>query len=289
MVLDRKLTVRLASPADRNAIVTLMRFDERVHVHLDWKPVEDWLGNQPFLVAERGRRVLGSLACPPDPPDTAWLRLFTQADEVPAAEMWGLLWGRAETMLRERGVGMMAALTMDRWMERLVTDAGFEETHGVVVLSRLRASVPAVQPPPGLRIRQAEAADQPAIIATDTAAFASPWQMSGELLAWAIERADYLTVAERNGAIVGYQLSTPSHQGAHLARLAVLPDHQGQGVGALLLWELLDHYQRRGAHEITVNTQDTNKASLALYRRMGFVLTGQRFPVFQCALAPAGR
>lgn len=288
MVLDRKLTVRPASPADRNAILTLTRFDERVHVHLDWKPVEDWLGAQPFLLAERGRRVMGSLACPPDPPDTAWLRLFTRVDEVPIDEMWALLWSRAEPALRERGVRLMAVLTMDRWMERVCAESGFTRTHAVVVLSRARAPVPPTLPPPGVTVRTATPADYADIIATDTAAFASPWQMSGDLLQVAIERADYLTVAERDGAVVGYQLSTPSHQGAHLARLAVLPSHQGQGLGATLLAELLDRYHRRGAREVTVNTQDTNLASLALYQRLGFLPTGTSFPVYQYELAGSG-
>ena len=287
MVLDRKLTVRPASPADRNAIMTLTRFDERVHVHLDWKPVEEWLGSQPFLLAERGRRVVGGLACPSDPPDTAWLRLFTRVDEVPLTEMWELLWGRAEPLLRERGARLMAVLTMDPWMERLCEDSGFTRTHAVIVLSRARATVPSTLPRPGVTVRVAQPADYDAIIATDTAAFASPWQMSGGLLRLAIERADYLTVAEREGVVVGYQLSTPSHQGAHLARLAVLPEQQGQGIGAALLGEMLDHYHRRGAREITVNTQDTKAASLALYRRMGFAPTGAHFPVFQYELTRA--
>ena len=281
MVLDRKLTVRPANPSDRNAILTLTRFDDRVHVHLDWKPVEEWLGTQPFLVAERGRRVMGGLACPPDPPDTAWLRLFTRVDEVPAAEMWDLLWGRAEPMLRERGVRLMAVLSMDPWMEQLCAASDFTLTHGVVVLNRARASVPAAPPSPGVTVRPAQPRDYAAIAETDTAAFSAPWQMSAELMDLAIERADYLSVAEREGEIVGYQLSTPSHQGGHLARLAVRPGLQGQGIGGALLRELLEHYHQRGAREMTVNTQDNNTASLRLYQRFGFVPTGARFPVYQ--------
>lgn len=285
MVLDRNLTVRPAKPADRGALLTLTRFDERVHVHLDWKPVEEWLGTQPFLLAERGRQVMGGLACPPDPPDTAWLRLFTQVEEVPASEMWDLLWGKAEPLLRERGVRMMAVLCMDEWMETLCAASGFERTHAVVVLRRGHVEPPPAGPAPaGLRIRAARPADHAGIYATDSAAFATPWQMSPELMELAIERADYLTVAEQAGLIVGYQLCTPSHQGAHLARLAVLPGRQGQGIGAALLRQMLDHYHRRGAREITVNTQDTNAASLALYQHLGFRPTGARFPVYQFAL-----
>jgi ribosomal protein S18 acetylase RimI-like enzyme len=149
----------------------------------------------------------------------------------------------------------------------------------------LRAKVETVPMPPGLTVRPARAEDYPAIIATDTAAFGPPWQMSGELLGLAIHRADYLTVAEHSGVLVGFQLATPGHQGAHLARLAVQPEHQGRGIGAALVAEMLDHYHRRGAREITVNTQDTNTASLALYQRLGFTLNGLRFPVYQLSLA----
>ena len=288
MFLDRKLTVRPANPGDRNAILTLTRFDERVHVHLDWKPVEEWLGTQPFLVAERGRRVMGGLACPPDPPDTAWLRLFTQVEEVPAPEMWALLWGRAEPMLVERGVKLMAVLSMDQWMEQLCAASGFDRTHGVVVLRRPRGAVP--QPPDraNVTVRPAKPSDYAAIAATDTAAFAAPWQMSDALMELAIERADYLSVAEGDGEIVGYQLSTPSHQGGHLARLAVRPGQQNRGIGGALLAQLLEHYHQRGAREMTVNTQDTNASSLRLYQRYGFVPTGARFPVYQKALGAAG-
>lgn len=130
MVLDRNLTVRPAKLADRNAVLTLTHFDDRVHVHLDWKPVEEWLGTQPFLLAERGRQVMGGLACPPDPPDTAWLRLFTQVEEAPANAMWDLLWGRAKPMLRERGVRVMAVLCMEPWMETLCAASGFEHKIG---------------------------------------------------------------------------------------------------------------------------------------------------------------
>ena len=90
-----RLTVRLANPADRSAIGALTRFEPRVHSHLDWRPFEGWLGYQPFLVAERGGRLVGALACPPDPPDTAWVRLFTSLEAAPLGAVWEILWGRA--------------------------------------------------------------------------------------------------------------------------------------------------------------------------------------------------
>src|ERR1051326_3337358 len=82
MIPDRRITTRPAGPSDRNAIAALMRYEPQVHSHLDWKPAEEWLGTQPYLVAERGRRIIGALACPPDPPNAAWLRLFVAVSDV---------------------------------------------------------------------------------------------------------------------------------------------------------------------------------------------------------------
>ncbi len=285
MVTERRLSLRPANPTDRNAIMTLTRFEDHVHIHLDWKPVEDWLGSQPFLVAERGRRVMAALACPPDPPDTAWLRLFTLVPDVPMDEVWALLWERARAMLQATGVGTMAVLSMDEWVAELCARASFEQTHSVVVLSRGRGPLkPATAPGVPVNVRAASRADHPAIIAADLAAFQSPWRMSAELIELAMARADLLTVAELEGQVIGYQLTTPSHQGAHLARLAVLPNWQGRGIGGALVSHLIDHYTRRGAREITVNTQDSNAASLALYKRFGFALTQTRFPVYQAGI-----
>jgi ribosomal-protein-alanine N-acetyltransferase len=104
------------------------------------------------------------------------------------------------------------------------------------------------------------------------------------LLRQAIALADYLAVAEIEGRIVGYQLSTPGAAGAHLARLAVLPGWQCRGLGTALVADMITHYTAAGARQLTVNTQDTNLASLALYQRLGFALTGARYPVYQLAL-----
>ena len=47
---------------------------------------------------------------------------------------------------------------------------------------------------------------------------------------------------------------------------------------------MIAYYEARGVHELTVNTQDSNAASLNIYQRLGFQLSGTRFPVFQLPL-----
>jgi len=88
-------------------------------------------------------------------------------------------------------------------------------------------------------------------------------------------------VAEREGQIIGYQVSTPTTRGGHLARLATLPQFQGQGIGYALVRDALSRFTQRGAQTITVNTQKNNLSSLALYRKAGFTPTGEEYPVYQ--------
>jgi ribosomal-protein-alanine N-acetyltransferase len=81
--------------------------------------------------------------------------------------------------------------------------------------------------------------------------------------------------------VIGYQLSTRNSLGVHLARLAVRPAVQGKGVGYALVADLIQQVRRRGISHLTVNTQSDNATSLALYQRMGFRETGERYPVYQ--------
>jgi ribosomal-protein-alanine N-acetyltransferase len=272
-------TLREAELTDRDALIALVHRERRLHVHLDWMPVEDWLGQKPFWVAERGGRLVGALACPPSPPNTAWLRLFA-ADNANA--VWKSLWPPALEQLRSLPVSMMAALSVDEWLGALLRDSGFEQTHAVVALEwRGNSQHFASRPLPNVRVRLATAADDAAIIHTDTTAFEAPWQLSAPMLLRAMRQANYLTVAEAEGQVVGYQLTTAGYDNAHLGRLAVLPEWRGRGLGAAITRDLLRHYHQRHIRHITVNTQDTNRSSLNVYHRLGFVLTGEKFPVYQ--------
>jgi ribosomal-protein-alanine N-acetyltransferase len=289
MIPERHITIRPAVPSDRNALMALQRYEPNVHSHLDWKPAEDWLGSQPYLVAERGKRVIGALACPPDPPDTAWLRLFASVGDSAPTAVWDLMWPAARAALLERGVQLVAALGMEDWFGPLCLRAGFQMTHSVIVLARHRAPLdPPMSAPHAVLVREARRSDYAAIAETDLAAFTPPWQMSAQLMSQAIPLADLITVAEVEGQIVGYQLTTPSQMGAHLARLAVLPGWQGNRIGNALVRHLIEYYNRRGIRELTVNTQDTNAASLSVYHGLGFADTGATYPVFQYDLAGAG-
>ena len=123
------------------------------------------------------------------------------------------------------------------------------------------------------------AADLVAVESIDRLAFESLWQIRLTGLAAAFQHAAYASVIEKDGAIIAYQITTQNPYSAHLARLAVHPDLQGQRIGQKLVIDLLDHFHRKRIHHITVNTQSNNLASQALYRSLNFKRTGEQFPV----------
>jgi ribosomal protein S18 acetylase RimI-like enzyme len=69
--------------------------------------------------------------------------------------------------------------------------------------------------------------------------------------------------------------------GGHLARLAVKTTMQGRGIGYLLVHQVLNQFRRQGVRHVTVNTQQNNVASLALYSKAGFIITGESYRVYQ--------
>ncbi len=87
-------------------------------------------------------------------------------------------------------------------------------------------------------------------------------------------------MAENDGGIIGYQLSTGASQHAHLARLAVHRAMQGRGIGRALLGDLFLKLEDHGIYKLSVNTQSDNIVSLNLYQKTGFIRTGEQYPVY---------
>jgi ribosomal-protein-alanine N-acetyltransferase len=273
--------VRPAVSMDQRQIANLIHFEAYVHRHLDWRNPLDWIGVPPYLVAERDGRVVAALACPPDPPQVAWIRLFVNANKLPLQEAWGVLWEAAQADLGRNSDARVAVIAMKDWFRGLLKERGFAIRQQIVMLERRDGRLADEARPLGIKIRQMMTYDLPAVAEADAAAFDPLWQNSLPALNRAYSQAMLATVAESVQGLIGYQISTQNPYGAHLARLAVRPEAQGQGVGHALVSDLIQTLVRRGASRLTVNTQDDNAPSLALYKRLGFVETGERYPVFE--------
>ncbi len=272
--------IRQATLSDQQKIADLIFFEFHVHRHLDWRTPLDWLGFSPYWVFEEGRQITGALACPPDPDSIAWIRLFAFASHLSRHSAWPPLWEAAQRELSEQGGATAAAIATQRWFEQVLVDNHFDPAGHIVLLRWDAGPGEHSFPTTAINIREMRAQDLPRVAEVDAEAFEPLWRNSLEALTKAYEQSSYASVAEDELGLVGYQISSGGSFGAHLARLAVLPRAQGRGIGTALVAELILHMQRGGGSRVTVNTQDNNAASLALYSRLGFRRTGEEYPVY---------
>ncbi len=271
--------VRQAKPQDRFTLKQWLEQSAIYHRHLDWRHPLDWLGHPSWWVLEKDTHPIAALACPHDPPEIAWLRLFAYSQEISATHAWKALWTQAHESLSALKP-QVAAIALEGWMEQLLREAHFHLLQRVVVLQWQGYHGPDVPCKASYVIRAMRLEDLNAVAQVDWQAFPAPWRHSLSSLHHALHQALLATVLELDGQILGYQITTGNAFGAHLARLAVHPKVQGQGWGRKLIEHLFGFLRTRHIQQLTVNTQHDNRASLSLYRRMGFERTGEEYPVY---------
>ncbi len=274
--------VRPAGPRDHHQLSNLIFFESRLHRHLDWRSPLEWLGAPFYWALDEGGQITAALACPEELSGIAWVRLFVYAGRWSAEDAWQLLWSAAQREIAQAGGAKVAAIAIQPWFQDLLAGSGFGIPQQIVLLEWHGSPTqpPAARGPSGIHIRKMTESDLPAVEETDAASFEPLWQNPLETLHRAFAQAYYATVAENEKGIIGYQLSTGGGPRAHLARLAVHHDEQGKGVGRALLNDLFDHLTHTGIPRLSVNTQSDNATSLSLYQRMGFVRTGEEYPVY---------
>jgi ribosomal-protein-alanine N-acetyltransferase len=274
------LQVRPALPSDQQQIADLILLAPHVHRHLDWRTPLDWLGCSPYWVLEEGRRLVGALACPPDPESISWIRLFAYASHLSGSSVWLPLWKAAQGELAESGGATVAVIVTQHWFESILLENGYDLTGQITLLEWNYQPFVPVPIPSNINLRAMTLDDLPEVAEVDSAAFEPLWRNSFAALSKAYTQASHASIAEDASGMVGYQLSTGSPIGAHLARLAVRPEAQRRGIGAALVGELIMQIQNNGGSRLTVNTQAENETSLALYHKLGFRRTGEQFPVY---------
>jgi ribosomal protein S18 acetylase RimI-like enzyme len=275
--------VRPAGLQDQQQLSNLIFFESRLHRHLDWRSPLEWLGAPFYWALEEDGQITAALACPTERDGIAWVRLFVYTGRWSAENAWNLMWATARQEIAQSGGARVAAIAIQPWFQDVLAGSGFENRQQIVMLEwRYQPAFASsnLTGPKGIRIRRMIDADLPEVEKTDAASFDPLWQNPLETIHKAFAQALYATVAENEQGIIGYQLSTGGGQRAHLARLAVHPSVQGKGAGRALLSDLFRYIHYAGISRLSVNTQNDNQASLNLYQRMGFLRTGEEYPVY---------
>ena len=274
------LQIRRAAPEDHRQISNLAFQESNTHRHLDWRPALDWLGERNFWALVDHGQVTAALACPEDPADVAWIRLFTFSSHLTGTETWSALWEIARTeIFTSNPRAEMASIIMKPWFRTLLLASGFEARMNIVMLDLNLSNYHPRKSVEGVRIRTMRDSDLEEVAQIDREAFGAFWHNSADALRRARSQSVWSTVAEDGNGIIGYQISTGNPFGAHLARLGVRVEAQGRGVGSALVHDLIQNSGALGAGRLSVNTQENNFASLMLYRKLGFIRTGESYPV----------
>ena len=280
-MITSQVTITPYARRHRRDFLNFLQNDQRLHIHLDWHTVDEWISDPevPVFLAYHDRKLTGAIAAAPALGHTTWLRLLALGSAVDTDYLLAELWSPLRDQLLSIGVNQIAALIIQPWMTPHLAALGFAYLDEIVTLRRQGMDVPAPLHN-DVQVRHTDWREVRRIVEIDHAAFVPIWQLSETSLRQAARSAYSFTVAELDGRMVGYQLSTMYQDGAHLARLATLPDAQGQGIGGLLIGEMVGQFLRRGVMNVTVNTQQTNSQSQRLYQRYGFSPTGLIMPVW---------
>lgn len=268
----------------RQAVNDLLFTSGRLHTHLDWHDVNTWMEtfDVPIRLAWADEKLVGIMAASVPMGGTVWLRVIALSDDFAPRPLLHALWDNMRESLKRIGVHTVAVLIINEWLSGYVPQMGFSYEEDIVTLRRDGHSLP--QPmQSGVSIRPAAQMDIRRLTEVDQLAFTAPWQLTFEDVRQAYRMAATCTIATIDDTIVGYQLSTRFKQTGHLARLAVLPETQGQGIGGALLDDLIRYFLKRNISTITVNTQSTNVRSQRVYKRYGFRRNGYDLPVWMAS------
>ncbi len=278
--MESNITIRQALKSDSSMIADFLSRAVCVHRHLDWQGVLDWIPFEPFLLMQDEYRLQAILTCPPDHGRIAWIRCFACEKKYDLDHTWDALFTKLRSLPTMAGATLYS-VGLNDWFANLLARSGFTNFQNIVVL-QWNEKMPVFHPVDRLWwIRPMEEADLDQVAELDQSAFEPIWVNPPDKVRLAYAQAEHASVVELDHRIVGYEMTTANHISAHLARIATHPDFQHQHIGSSLITDMFGYFLRKGIKQITVNTQSTNTASLALYKSLGFELTGEKFPVYQ--------
>ena len=276
------LTITPYERRHQQTVLSLLFYSRRTHTHLDWYKADAWLESFPegIWLAWEQNHLVGCMAVSPPLNGTSWLRLAALDNEADLTTVFLPLWQAVCTDLRTANVAQVYVLLLHLWMDDIIPLMGLQPYEDVVTLYRNSLVLPPLQDNESISIRDVYLEDVPLLVRLDHAAFQAPWQMPIEDMRQAVRQAASASLLSVQGEPLGYQISTRHQTSGHLARIAVHPSSQGQGLGAVLLDDTLRRFLRRGVRAITVNTQASNETSQRLYRKYEFRRNGFDLRVF---------
>ncbi len=272
-----------AAPADLERIRRLIHTARYRYTDYGVEDLPSLLDKAVCLIGLEGEALWGfagvqvearPVTLPAPAPTRAYLRgLALRAGYAPQTHL-PPLFAALESELRQRRQALqIITYGGDPWMARALSEAGFAVLDEVQFfeLDRLRRRGPALPvPAQPARLQPARAADLAALAEVDAAAFPPLWHFGYEDMLELLLRSR-MQIAWHDSRPIGYSaLIANSGAETQLARLAVHPAVQKQGIGRQLLYDAVRYAVEAGYETLALNTQTDNLRSQRLYRSFGF-------------------
>ena len=260
----------------RSALLDLAWHSQWAHKHLDWYETDQWLDGEmgDVLLAWNGDQLVGYLGLSLPIHGWSWIRLLGIRDGRMPGLIVNELCEAAEARCHALGISNIVILMITNWLSTYLRERGFSSEDDIITMSHI-GHRPRAAPKISARVRRADQRDIEGIMLIDRLAFDAPWQLAEHDIWQAIRITASATVAALDGELIAYQLSTCQEGLGHLARLAVHPAHQREGVASALMQQLLLDFRNWNLVDFSVNTQLSNLPSQRLYERFGFFRNGK--------------
>lgn len=163
---------------------------------------------------------------------------------------------------------------------RVWTQAGYEDVRQLEVMER----------PLGMahsdaigEIREDPDPDWDRLLDVDRMSFQGFWRMSLDGLREALHSTNPSAVLTMrvSRSVVGYAIVGSRWGTSYLQRVAVDPDHRGQGLGTNLVRACVGWARHTGAASMVLNVRGENSWARRLYEREGFTVTGRKLHILR--------
>ena len=127
-----------------------------------------------------------------------------------------------------------------------------------------------------ITVRPMVMTDVDGVMAVEHDSFLTPWSRSAFEEELAQNRLARYIVAVENGEIVGYAGTWLVINEAHVTNVAVSGQRRREGIGRLLMQNLMELARDNDMESMTLEVRVSNAAARHLYEQLGFVEAGIR-------------
>jgi len=125
-------------------------------------------------------------------------------------------------------------------------------------------------------IRTMAAKDLESVLAIERASFRSPWTVTMFQQELNLSFSRHLVISQSVQGIVGYIIFWIIHGETQLQRIAVKSNLRGQGMGSLLIQEMIRMCAVENVTQGSLEVRSSNEPAFLLYKKFGFCISGMR-------------